>query len=665
MLSGSPAPGAAQHLDYRPAVDGLRGVAVLAVLGFHAFPEYVPGGFVGVDVFFVISGFLITSIIARELTRDDFSITRFYMRRVRRLFPALVLVLFVSLAIGWAVLMPDEFMQLGKHVAASALFVVNFAFWRESGYFDAAAELKPLLHIWSLGIEEQFYLVWPWMLMALWSRRALLLGVLSLLVLGSFVLSVVLAHEAPVANFYLPFSRFWELGVGCILALKHQRSQIHGLPRRGLGRLAHASSLLSLTPIFGLACIIASVLFFDEGTPFPSWPALLPVLGTLLILATPETSWSLRHVLGSAVLVWIGLISYGLYLWHWPLLSFASIIEAGSLPTPVRWLALLLSFVLAWLSYSFVEKPVRRRRGHNVIRTLIASSATVGIAGLVVYFAGGVGVRYDDDLRALAAGPRVESVCRDQMPIDWDFNYCRATSTQAPKIIFLGDSRAHALYEAMVPMLPDPMLLLGRGGCPPLLNVRISGHAPNEEDCDEIWHSFVRHVQEVRPEVVVVVGNGSFLVRDAAIRLSYLGPRELSPKVDILEQGISDLITELARPAKVIFVGELPTFPTSPSCFLRKVRLPTTRCSPTIDRGQIEQVTGAYDAVLRRLQRVFPQVVFLDPVAALCDERICSQQFGGGPILYSDPVHLSPAGARLLVERTGLTRLIMNEMTPD
>src|SRR5688500_16119125 len=175
----------AKHFQYRPAVDGLRGVAVLAVLGFHAFPEIVSGGYVGVDVFFVISGFLITSIIARQLTHQDFSFADFYWRRVRRLFPALILVLATTLALGWILLLPEELKQLGKHASAAAAFLANFALWRESGYFDTAAEFKPLLHLWSLGIEEQFYLLWPAVLVTLWKRRTALLVILAALVIAS------------------------------------------------------------------------------------------------------------------------------------------------------------------------------------------------------------------------------------------------------------------------------------------------------------------------------------------------------------------------------------------------------------------------------------------------------------------------------------------------
>ncbi|HEY5757135.1 MAG TPA: acyltransferase family protein, partial [Steroidobacter sp.] len=505
----------ARHFHYRPAVDGLRGVAVLAVLGFHAFPENVPGGYVGVDVFFVISGFLITSIIARQLTHADFSFSDFYWRRVRRLFPALILVLAATLALGWLLLLPNEFKQLGKHATAAAAFVANFALWRESGYFDTAAEFKPLLHLWSLGIEEQFYLVWPAVLVTLWKRRTALLVVLSTLVLASFVLSVSLAQSAPIANFYWPVSRFWELGAGCLLALSMEQRAATGLER------GYSTAVSNILPIAGLALILASIAAFDTSTPFPGWPALLPVTGSLLILATPGDGWFQRHVMGSRYLVWAGLISYALYLWHWPLLSFLNILEAGLPPLALRWLALVSSFLLAWLTYRYVELPIRRRTEPRFNFRLAAAAAVAGAAGVAIYASGGVTQRFDADLQALHHGPRRDALCHSRFKATAPINYCRTTSEQPPSILFVGDSRAHAIYEVAAPMLAPEhsVMLLGRGGCPPLLNVHSIGYDPNEKECEQVWQTFVQYVHRTKPKVVIVVGNGSFLITNPRIQL--------------------------------------------------------------------------------------------------------------------------------------------------
>lgn len=654
--------GHARHFQYRPAVDGLRGVAVLAVLGFHAFPKSVTGGYVGVDVFFVISGFLITGIVARQLLHADFSFADFYWRRVRRLFPALVLVLATTLALGWFLLLPNEFKQLGKHATAAAAFVANFALWRESGYFDTAAEFKPLLHLWSLGIEEQFYLLWPAVLVALWKRKSALLILLSILVLASFALSVHMAQTAPVANFFWPVSRFWELGAGCLLALAMERPHRSGLSAARDRRFLDIGH--NFQSLAGLALIVASIVSFDTTTPFPGWPALLPVVGTLLILATPSDAWIQRHVLGSRTLVWFGLISYALYLWHWPLLSFLNILEAGLPPLTVRWVALVSSVLLAWLTYRYIELPIRRRKERRFNLRLAAAAAVAGVAGLVVYATGGVAQRFDADILALHHGPRLDKLCHARFAPTAPINYCRTTSAQPPSILFVGDSRAHAIYEVTAPVLAPThaVMLLGRGGCPPVLNVRLNGYDPNEAECEQVWRTFVEYAQETKPKVIIVVGNGSFLISDPTIHLSRPGSKVAETKEAIFEYGIRSLLSELTRFSRVIYLGEIPAFSTPPACFLRAFKLPSTECYPERTREQVERDMAAYNRVLARVLSSYPEVEVVDAIGVLCAANVCSQRPPGKPVLYSDAVHLSPAGARLLVESTQLTRLISRDL---
>lgn len=651
--------GHAKYFQYRAAVDGLRGIAVLAVLGFHAFPNVVPGGYVGVDVFFVVSGFLITSIIARQVRNDAFSFADFYWRRVRRLFPALILVLLATLALGWLVLLPDEFMRLGKHVAAAAAFVANIAFWRERGYFDVAAEFKPLLHLWSLGIEEQFYLVWPVLLVSLWKRRVLLFGVLSVLVIASFALSVMLSHSAPDANFYSPFSRFWELGAGCILALLYEYPVGARAGKHAIDPDRHGA-LCTALPLLGAALIAASIALLDDSTKFPGWAALLPVLGTLLILLAPEQAWFQRRVLGSRLLVSIGLISYALYLWHWPLLAFANIVEAGAPQPAIRWIALALSFLLAWATYRFVEIPARRRRQLKFNIGLAAAVVVAGFAGIAVYAVGGVVQRFDTDVQALRHGPRLDPQCLARFSEDDRINYCRTTSPEPPTIVVVGDSRAQAVYEGAAPLFAPQhsVMLLGRGGCPPLLNVRIRGYDLNEKDCEGIWQTFVRYIRAAQPKVVVIVGNGSSLITDRDVQLTRSGATTLESKEAVYEYGIRSLMTAIKQTSRVIHLSEIPGFDSAPSCFLRGVRLPTTRCVPEVERSEVENAMASYNRVLSRVRAAFPDVQFVDTLDVLCAEKTCSQWPQDKPILYSDAIHLSPAGGRLLVEHAELPRLI-------
>src|SRR5437763_8974656 len=302
---------------YRPNVDGLRAVAVMLVVLYHAFPQAMPGGFIGVDIFFVISGFLITGIIARGLGRQRFSLAGFYNRRIRRIFPALLVVLCVVLVLGWLWMLPAAYAKLSTDVFASAAFFANIALLLQSGYFDVEAARKPLLHLWSLGIEEQFYLFWPLILMLAARLRLSLLAVACVIGLASFALNVALIGANPVATFYLPFTRAWELLAGAALACGWIR----------LGQSAIASNLRAGIGIL-LVAIAAAVL--DTNSAFPGWWAILPVLGGALLVSAPN-AWGCRHVFANPAMVGIGLISYPLYLWHWPLLVFFALIKFAPL----------------------------------------------------------------------------------------------------------------------------------------------------------------------------------------------------------------------------------------------------------------------------------------------------------------------------------------------
>ena len=332
-------PKTASQLDYRPDIDGLRAIAVLAVIGFHAFPAWIRGGFVGVDVFFVISGYLISTILLTGMERGSFRFSQFYIRRIRRIFPALIVVLLACMVAGWLVLFSFEYKALGKHVAGSAAFVSNFVLWNEAGYFDKAAATKPLLHIWSLGIEEQFYIVWPLLLYLVWKRKAATLALLLLLLIFSFTFNVL--SSDPAADFYSPLTRFWELMAGAVLAYlslywEDLAEIFRKLPRPALQIIgagaAPGSITRNVTAVIGVLLIVAAVFTVDETKKFPGWWALLPVVGTYLMIASGPHAWINNKLLATRGLVAIGLISYPLYLWHWPLLSFIRIVNGRRRP---------------------------------------------------------------------------------------------------------------------------------------------------------------------------------------------------------------------------------------------------------------------------------------------------------------------------------------------
>lgn len=384
---------------YRAEIDGLRAIAVLSVVAYHAFPSRLTGGFTGVDVFFVISGYLITSHIFSSLDEGKFSFLSFFGRRIRRIFPALILVMTSFLVLGWFTLTSEEFQQLGKHVASGAAFIVNFILVGESGYFDTSADTKPMLHLWSLAVEEQFYIVWPAVLWLVWRQGFKLIWITLLVAMASFYFQVRFVLSNPTEVFFWPFGRFWELLSGSLLAwlmlykgeaLDCSKMRVDAFIARivPFGYASRTTNTVENAMGFGGLCLLVyGFVTINSDMPFPSTWALVPVCGAILIMAGGAKAWSNRIFLMNPVAVWFGLISYPLYLWHWPLLSFLQIFESGELPhRNARIAAVVLSVILAWLTVRFVERPLRfgRRNVRLKIAGLTGAMVFTGMVGLVV-----------------------------------------------------------------------------------------------------------------------------------------------------------------------------------------------------------------------------------------------------------------------------------------
>ncbi|MBC7427479.1 MAG: acyltransferase [Bacteriovorax sp.] len=353
-------------LSYRPDVDGLRAIAVIGVLFFHFFPNKVPGGFIGVDVFFVISGFLISSIIIKSIANNKFSYLNFCIRRVKRIFPALLIILLITLIISFIFLLPTEFEVLMKEVWAGALFSFNLLMSKEVGYFNEAAEKKQLLHLWSLGIEEQFYILWPFILIFTTRLKKYFLLSLYILMIFSFILNLIFIHQYPTMTFYLPFTRFWELMAGGILGISFVNKKTE-----------HFFGVIDLKKrnwlaILGVVIVLLSFKFFKGTYLFPGWIAVIPVIGTLLIIGSGRDTWINQKILSHKFFVSIGLISYPLYLCHWPLLIWFKYYEknfgithlgllknVGREINVYKLLLMILSFLLATLIYKVWENKFR------------------------------------------------------------------------------------------------------------------------------------------------------------------------------------------------------------------------------------------------------------------------------------------------------------------
>jgi peptidoglycan/LPS O-acetylase OafA/YrhL len=378
-----------KNLSYRPDIDGLRALAVSAVVLFHLFPGFLKGGFVGVDVFFVISGFLITRIIIREINYGCFSFWNFYARRIRRIFPALIMVLFATMIMGWCFLFPDENVLLSKDIIAASLFFYNFLLLNSVGYFDAVFQQKPLLHLWSLGIEEQFYIVWPLLVVFIWKFVNRRFSIVAVVLFCSFFLNIVLKDYYPTANYYLPFTRFWELLLGSILAMLIPKGDPveHLCCKAGL-LSKNTNWLRNVISVFGFILVIGSILILSNEQDYPGWNALLPTLGTLMLIMSGSQAWINQYILSLRPVVFVGLISYPLYLWHWPLLIWSEkVIDHFNLNIIIleffenfnilslswsaqiltwliqridKFLGLLITIILAVATYLLLEKWVRK-----------------------------------------------------------------------------------------------------------------------------------------------------------------------------------------------------------------------------------------------------------------------------------------------------------------
>lgn len=386
------------HPKYRPDIDGLRALAVLLVVGFHAFPGWVHGGFIGVDVFFVISGFLISGIIYENLDKGEFTFREFYARRIRRIFPALLLVMTACFAVGWLSLLAGEYKQLSKHIAGGASFISNFVLWQESGYFDNSSNTKPLLHLWSLGIEEQFYIVWPLLLWLAWKRKFNFFAVTLAIAVGSFYLNIEGVKQDRIATFYSPLTRFWELMCGGLLAWVtiYKKASYAGFKQQADSILVSAIyrnkeveegvALANLSAFMGLALLAWGFVKINEDFSFPGVWALIPVTAAVLIISAGPKAWINSKILSTKLVVWFGLISYPLYLWHWPLLSFAWIVEGGLPSRGIRIAAVVIAVGLAWFTMRFIEKPFRsgNKRVGVKVATLCGLMCVIGISGFVV-----------------------------------------------------------------------------------------------------------------------------------------------------------------------------------------------------------------------------------------------------------------------------------------
>ncbi len=661
------------HLKYRPDIDGLRALAVLAVVGFHSFPKYVWGGFVGVDIFFVISGYLISTILLKGLVGGSFSFLNFYAKRIKRIFPALVVVAFSCLAFGWLVLMPDEFVHLGKHVAGGMGFISNFLLWGETSYFDKSSDLKPLLHLWSLSIEEQFYILWPLILFAAWRVRLGVGKLVLALMLASLAHSVFNTYYHPATAFYWPSSRAWELLLGAYLA-SIKISEPEGMRLKGKG--------IELCSGLGFLFIAIALLGFDKRSLFPGWRALLPTLGTFLIIYAGPHAWLNRKLLSRPPLVFVGLISYPLYLWHWPFFSFARIVQSIEPYPKVKLTLVALSFLLAWLTYILVERPIRNSRTGKVPVALFILAILVGGIGLGVYREGGFlsnfhlsaaqkielevflgrhlhaitpdGPNERDELLWTSRGYDYSRECLAKFSINGYDDKCLISHLdQEPTVALIGDSHANSLffgferYFKLQSRGRENLVMFGRGGCLPFWDVisEDRGIGPPSK-CKELMNGLIEYVSKSKTVHTVILANrGSFYLSGGRI----IGTKSERDRIDLAELYEQQLRVTvgilLAAKKRVVLAIDYPELGIDPHRCIRRplADAPELKfCGAA--KAEIDERMRKYRALMRRVLADFPALEYVSFTSVYCDSKNCVAM-KNGTLLFRDTDHLSHAGS--------------------
>ena len=645
------------QLPYRADIDGLRAIAVLSVIAFHAFPDTVPGGFVGVDVFFVISGFLISSLIFDALAHGRFDFANFYARRVRRIFPALLIVLAATFAAGWVMMLPRDFRTLGTLIASGALFVPNLTLWTQTGYFAASPEKTPLLHMWSLGVEEQFYLLWPLVAVIFWRRKLPL--VIALLAALSFGAGVFYIGQYRDAVFYLPATRLWELLAGAFLAWAER-----GHLRSALGTAVQIGApVRSLLSAAGLLMLLTCNFKMNANLPFPGWWALPPVAGTMLLVAAGADAWLNRMFLAHPASVFVGLISYPLYLWHWPILSFLWIGVGSEPSTALKLLAMLAAALAAWITYQFVEKPIRSRlapgRARALVTILVGSMGAAAAASLFVVWDDGLPERFPPAFRSFLTfeyASRANKPWRDgecflapTQPISTWKESCIDPPAPQPLVMLWGDSHDAELTPGVEALQVRAKFRLGRmtaAGCPPIFNFAL----PDHPFCPAENELFYGKIQSEKPKAVIL---------DAAwYSYRYNLPDSAIKNLDQTPtfQGIAETIHRLrqAGVTQIFLVGPLPQW---------EQPLPDLLVSFAFSHGGVMPKSLGpqwyIEDDINRLEadmRAFAERQGVDYLSALdvfCRDRQCLTMTGDTPqsVVALDTSHLTRAGSEYFIER--------------
>lgn len=631
--------------QYRADIDGLRAVAVLLVVLYHL-GLGVPGGYIGVDVFFVISGYLITGIISRELSRDEFSFIEFYGRRARRILPTFLVVLLFSGMVATFILLPSDLERYVKSVLASLLSVSNFWFWSQGGYFGAASEMSPLLHTWSLAVEEQFYVVLPIALLLMyrwvprWTRALLLLACV-----GTFAASAWFVFTRTPEVFYFSPFRAWELLLGSLLAIYSLPVIVTNFHRQWI---TAAGLLLILTPAF----------VYTAETVFPGPAAAFPCIGTaLLIWANASGESGASRLLKNRAIVFIGLISYSLYLWHWPLLVLAKHALGENLELEVRIFIGLASLVLAMLSWRFIELPFRSKTRITSRQIWTFTGVSVGLLGslvLTVLASQGLTGRFDPQVVALDRA-RTRDVVRSEcinLRGALDVNtVCRIGATSIPTMLVWGDSYAHAMlpaFDTALKQLGVAGYFAAESGCPPLPAVRVSFKGQDNWRCREFndkAFKFLRGQTSVN-QVILVAAWDAYATEASGYKLRILGIDDSGASLKRGLEILADDLTRVREVSKLTVISQVPAYEWSVPLKMAQSHLRNEPITPLTSIMWQEKTDVSRRIFLNFMQS--QQGTVIDSVNWFCATGVCRYFNDQGQPLYWDGGHINGAGSEFI-----------------
>jgi len=659
-------------VKYRAEIDGLRALAVLPVILFHAGFEWFSGGFVGVDVFFVISGYLITTIIINDMAEGQFSIINFYERRARRILPALFFVMLACIPFAWLWLTPSDLKDFGQSLVAVSTFSSNILFWSESGYFDTAAEIKPLLHTWSLAVEEQYYILFPIFLMLTW--RLGLKRILSLLTVA-FVISLGVAHwgafAMPKATFYLLPTRGWELLIGVFAAfyLKHND-------------YLKSDRLNQVLSLLGFGLVVGAIIAFDHSTPFPSLYALIPTVGTVLLILTAVPKTWIYKLLSYSPIVGIGLISYSAYLWHQPILAFARQRLLGEISDVLLLLFCLSSLVIGYVSWMYVEKPFRNKKKitrRSIFFFSLAGMTLFSLSGLITHNNNGFIDRYPSflvDIMEVTKSHIDERDDRKCFRVDKQSsvpNCIKGSATGVPNFAVIGDSHASTLVSELNKIFVNnnsSFVQYTKSACPPIFEfIDRAG-----DKCDVFIDNVVSDLASRNIETVILLARWSYYIHDddysnANGGVEFRGRREAYSAGDIpltsnfssrrsaILEGYEEFVHSLIRNGiRVIVLGPVPAHAWDvPSTIIKFsqysdhiVSLPPLSYAVYEERNK--EVLDMFNLLSKK-----GVIAFVDSGSIFCNgnsnsfgDKVC-HSIENGEVLYYDDDHLSNSGASILL----------------